>query len=174
MGKVLNTFLNGSPGAVSRAVDDIIIAVKNAGSTEIPFGAPVFLASGGSGAVPFSTASPQSFASFLGFAVRIADKTPDAYPSGQDYAVRDTGAGPQGTWKPGDVMEVLVRGTLAVAMASAGEPGGNVYLRKSDGKLTPAAGAEGTTVLLENVRIRRPRGTAGSTCEVVVNKRNVF
>ena len=60
MGKVQNGFGNGSAGAVSRSVDDIVITVKNAGDLEIPFGAPVFLAPGG--AVPFNPESPQDFA----------------------------------------------------------------------------------------------------------------
>ena len=72
MGKVQSIFDCGRPGAVSRSVDEIVISVRNASETEIPFGAPVFLASGG--AVPFSLAEPQDFGSFLGFAVRVADK----------------------------------------------------------------------------------------------------
>ena len=67
------------------------------------------------------------FFTFVGFAVRVADKTPDTYPQDQ------SGGEQAGTWKPGDVMEVLVRGSIAIAMASSGEPGGKVYLRKSDG-----------------------------------------
>ena len=166
MGKVLNSFGNGVAGAVSRSVDDIIISVKNAGGTEIPFGAPVFLTS--DGAVPFNTASPQDFDAFLGFAVRVADKTPDAYP--QDQA----GIPQIGTWKPGDVMEVLVRGGIAVPMSASGEQGGKVYIRKSDGALTVAAGQSGTTVLLENVRIRNPQGVGGNIAEVIVNSRNLI
>ena len=81
MGKVQKGFGNGSPGAVSRSVDEVVISVKNASEAEIPFGAPVFLS--GSGAAPFSVSAPQDFSSFLGFAVRVADKTPDVYPSGQ-------------------------------------------------------------------------------------------
>ena len=166
MGKVLNSFGNGVAGAVSRSVDDIIISVKNAGETEIPFGAPVFLASGG--AVPFNSASPQDFDSFLGFAVRVADKTPDAYPQDQ------MGIPQIGTWKPGDVMEILVRGGISVPMSASGEQGGKVYIRKSDGALTAAAGQSGTTVLLENVRIRNPQGVGGNIAEVIVNSRNLI
>ena len=80
MGKVQNLFSNGSAGAVSRSVDDIVIAVRNASETDIPFGAPVFMAA--DGAVPFDLSTPQDFAAFLGFAVRVADKTPDTYPAG--------------------------------------------------------------------------------------------
>ncbi len=166
MGKVQETFGIGSPGAVSRSVDEVVISVKNASEAEIPFGAPVFLS--GSGAAPFSVSAPQDFSSFLGFAVRVADKTPDVYPSGQ------FGENPEGAWKPGDVMEVLVRGGIAVKTAANGTHGGKIYIRKSDGELTPEAGESGTTVLLENVRIRNPRNAYGPCCEVIVNERNVI
>ena len=170
MGKVQKTFGNGQPGAISRSVDDIVISVKNASETDIPFGAPVFL--GNNGAEPFSTESPQEFSAFLGFAVRVADKTPDTYPEGQFND--GTGEGEVGCWKAGDVMEVLVRGSIAIPLTSAGAPGGHVYIRKSDGKVTNSAGASGTTVLLENVRIRRSRDSFGTCCEAVVNKRNIL
>ena len=166
MGKVIERFSNGVAGAISRSVDDIVISVKNAGETDIPFGAPVFL--GDNGAEPFNTASPQDFTTFLGFAVRVADKTPDTYPQDQ------SGGEQAGTWKPGDVMEVLVRGGITVELAAGGETGDPVYLRKSDGALTAVSGQEGTTVLLENVRIRRPAGAGGRNTEVTVNKRNLI
>ena len=166
MGKVQNAFGNGSPGAVTRSVDEIVIAVRNAGEEDIPFGAPVFLAAGG--AAPFDPAAPQDFSAFLGFAVRVADKTPDTYPSGQ------FGDPPEGAWKPGDVMEVLVRGGIGIRMTSSGSKGGSVWIRKADGKLTSNAGESGTTVLLENVRIRQPRNAASECCEVIVNRRNII
>ena len=166
MGKVQSAFGNGSPGAISRSVDDIVISVKNAHTGEIPFGTPVFMTD--SGAVPFDTGDPQEFSSFLGFAVRVADKTPDTYPAGQ---FDDP---PAGAWKPGDVMEVLVRGGIAVALATTGVPGGKVYIRKSDGQLTTTAGSSGATVQLENVRVKNPRDTGSGCAEVIVNKRNLI
>ena len=166
MGKVLKSFSNGVAGAISRSVDDIVISVKNAGETDIPFGVPVFLTSGG--AVAFNPANPQDFDTFLGFTVRIADKTPDSYP--QDQA----GTPQAGSWKPGDVMEVLVRGGIAVPISSSGRQGGKVYIRKSDGGLTADAGQSGTTVLLENVRIRNPQSFGGNVAEVIVNSRNLI
>ena len=166
MGKVLKSFSNGVAGAISRSVDDIVISVKNAGETEIPFGSPVFLTNGG--AVLFNKDDPQDFDSFLGFSVRIADKTPDSYP--QDQAET-----PQaGSWKPGDVMEVLVRGGIAVPIGTSSVQGGKVYIRKSDGALTANAGQSGTTLLLENVRIRNPKGLSGNIAEVIVNSRNLI
>ena len=167
MGKVQAFFGNGNAGAVSRSIDDIIISIRNDSSADIPFGAPVFLASGGYGAVPFDLSTPQDFTTFLGFAVRVADKTPDEYPSGQ------FGTPPQGVWHPGDVMEVLVRGSIAVTCAASGVQGGKVYVRKSDGKITTSAGASGTTVELENVRVRRPRNSVSSCIEAVVLNRNI-
>ena len=71
-------------------------------------------------------------------------------------------------------MEVLVRGSVVISMVTAGQAGENVYIRKSDGKLTPYAGSEGTTVLLENVRIRRPGNAVSNAAEVVVSKRNIL
>ncbi len=164
MGKVQNNFRNGSPGAVSRSLDDIVISVKNAGNTDIPFGAPVFMGSGG--AVPFNTANPQEFRDFLGFTIRVADKTPETYPRDQSGAVQ------AGVWKAGDVMEVLVRGGIAVALSASGNNGGAVYIRKNDGALTGDAGASGATVLLENVRIRKKQGFGETVSEVTVNARN--
>ena len=170
MGKVQKAFSNGQPGAISRSVDDIVISVKNASEEDVPFGAPVFL--GENGAEPFSTENPLEFSVFLGFAVRVPDKTPDAYPEGQ---FNDGSAeGEAGKWKAGDVMEVLVRGSVAIPLTAAGSPGGSVYIRKSDGKLTASAGSSGTSVLLENVKIRRPRDTYSPCCEAVVNKRNII
>ena len=166
MGKVQEHFFNGRPGAISRSVDDIVISVRNASDGDIAFGSPVFLDD--NGAVPFTTADPQDFETFLGFAVRVADKTPDTYPSGQ---FNDP---PEGAWHAGDVMEVLVRGSIAIPLSASGSAGGKLYIRKSDGRMTASAGAAGTTVLLENVRIRNPRANGASCCEAVVNERNII
>ena len=166
MGKVQARFGNGFAGAVSRSIDDIIISVKNAGAADIPFGAPVFLSD--NGAVLFDISDPQEFDKFLGFAVRVADKTPDVYPADQ------TGTPTAGVWHPGDVMEVLVRGNIAIELATSGVFGGKVYIRKSDGKLTTTAGSSGSTIQLENVRVHRPRDINGTIAEVTVNKRNTI
>ena len=171
MGKVLSTYDIGWPGAVSRSVDDIIVSLKNAGAEPIPFGAPVFLTDGGDGVVGFVRNGAQVFDRFAGFAVRSAGKTPDAYPLSQDMG---TAAGSQaGAWNPGEVAEVLVRGCVAVRAGAGFSAGDKVYIRTSDGTLVPNAGAEGTTLLLENVRIRRPQAGSGPCSEVVVTKRNI-
>ena len=170
MGKVQYTFGYGVPGAVTRSVDNIVIAVKNASNKDIGFGDPVFMTD--NGAVPFDIADPQEFTAFLGFAVRVADKTPDAYPQGQNNT--GSSAGETGVWHAGDVMEVLVRGSIALPTNVSGVRGGKLYIRKSDGKLTGTAGASGSTVLLENCRIRAPRNASTDCCEAIVNKRNIL
>lgn len=168
MGRVQQSFINGVPGSVSRSVDDIIISIRNASGADIPFGTPVFVTN--DGAAPFDLSSPQEFDDFLGFAVRVADKTPDTYPNTQN---------PQqfsqtGVWKAGDVMEVLVRGSIVIRMATAALFGDRIYLRKSDGQLTPNPGTTGTTICLENVRVRGTRDTLNSATEVVVTERNAL
>ena len=44
----------------------------------------------------------------------------------------------------------------------------------SFGVLTADAGSAGTTVALENVRIRGPRDSFSGCCEAVINKRNML
>lgn len=166
MGKVQNAFGYGTPGTPTRSEDTIIISVRNASDGDIAYGTPVFM--NDNGAEPFSTTVPQEFATFLGFTVNPKDKTPDSYPRGQ---FNDP---PRGTWHAGDVMEVLVRGSIAIETSVSGTAGGKLYIRKADGKIVTSAGASGTTVLLENVRIRRPRTGWTSCCEAIVNKRNIL
>ena len=57
-------------------------------------------------------------------------------------------------------------------MSASGSAGGEVYIRKSDGALTGSAGQSGTTVLLENVRIRNQPYAGAQCAEVTVNSRN--
>ncbi len=166
MGKVQNVFGYGSPGTVTRSADNIIISVRNASDGDIPFGAPVFM--NDNGAEPYSTVTQQDFSTFLGFAVNVRDKTPETFPQGQ---FNDP---PRSAWHAGDLMEVLVRGCIALEMSVSGAAGGKLYIRKSDGRIVTSAGASGTTVLLENVRIRNPRTGWTSCCEAIVNKRNIL
>ncbi len=170
MARVLENFGNGTPGTPTRSIDEIIISVRNISGGEIPFGAPVFLGDGG--VVPFDLTNPQDFTTFLGFAVRAATKTPDEYPTGQFND--PTSEGNIGAWRANEVVEVLVRGSIALATTVSGSQGSKLYIRKSDGKLTATAGAAGTTVLLENCHIRNPRTGYSGTAEVVVNERNIL
>ncbi len=160
MGKVIRSFRNGNPGAISRAVDDIIISMRNASGGAIAFGAPVFLAAGENACTGFDAATSAS-AAFLGFAVRAADKTPDEYGSST------------GEFLPGDPVDILVRGSTVLAFEGAAAVGSSVYIRKSDGRIVTSAGSEGTTVQLPNVTVRTPRDS-GRCAEVVVTKRNLM
>lgn len=172
MGKILSKFDHGWPGTISRAVDDIVVSLKNAGNADIPFGAPVFLTDDGDGVVGFITNGSQTFQRFVGFAVRIPDKTPATYPTTQDMST-GLNQNQQSVWKPGEVIEVLVRGCIAVKAFAGFSAGGKVYIRKSDGAIVPNAGSEGTTVLLENVRCRVAQTGNGACNEFVITKRNI-
>ena len=171
MGKILSTFKFGWPGAISRSIDDIVVSLKNADSNAIPFGAPVFLTDEGDGVVGFVLNGSQTFERFVGFAVRVPDKTPNAYPTGQDM---ETVTGNQaGAWNPGEPIEILVRGSISLRTAVGFTPGGKVYIRKSDGMLVSNPGSEGSTLLLENCRIKVPQESSGGCSEVLVTTRNI-
>ena len=160
MGKVLKKFINGYPGAVSRSADNVIISVRNAAGAAIPFGTPVFLVPGENACRCFEAdvTAPETF---LGIAVRAADKTPETY--GSNLAA----------YESGDPVDVLVRGSTVLAMESSAAPGAGVYIRKSDGKVVTSAGAEGTTVQLPGVSVRTVRDSA-RCAEVVLTKRNIL
>ena len=168
MGRVQQSFINGYPGAVSRSIDDVIISIRNASGADIAYGTPLFITN--DGAAPFDLSSPQDFDDFLGFAVAPNDKTPYEYQETQHAQQFSQ----QSVWKAGDVMEVLVRGSIVIRMATAALFGDKIYLRKSDGQLTPNPGTSGTTICLENVRVRGTRDTLNSATEVVVTERNVL
>ena len=161
MAQVLSSFKNGFAGAVSRAVDSIIVSLANLSGSAIPFGAPLFLRSAGDSVIPYNSSVIQDASAFLGFAVRIADKTPETYGSAA------------ASYAAGEPVDVLVRGTMVVPMEGTCYAGGPVYLRKSDGRLTANAGAADSTILLPNVSIRRPKDSAGFA-EVVVRTRNLI
>ena len=172
MGKVLSRFDIGWPGAISRSVDDVVVSLKNAGTQPIPYGRPVFLTDDGTGVVEFINGGSQDFSQFVGFAVRPASKTPHEYPQGQDYY---SNFGTQADkWYPGEVCEVLVRGSIAVRAAAGFDPGGRVFIRKADGSIVANAGAEGSTLLLENVHCRLPQTGSGACSEFVITERNVM
>jgi len=169
MGKVLENFALCVAGVPSREGDNVIITMQNGSGKDIPFGAPVFLKTDGS-AEPWDVDYPQEFTQFLGFAVRVADKTPDAYVVSQNPSNTQQEA----VWRPNETMEILVRGAITVPMAVSANRGSVVYVKKSDGKLVISPGATNSTILLENVRLRNSRDTATNVAEVVVNKRNIL
>ena len=160
MGKVLKEFERGWAGQVSRSKDDVIISLKNAANAVIPFGSPVFMKPGDAGVKLFNAAQ-HTAANFVGFAVRIPDKTPETYGSALAEYPRN------GT------VDILVRGSVVVPVVTATRAADKLYINKSDSTLTAVAGAEGTTVALPNVTIRSPRDADGRA-EAVVRTRNVL
>jgi len=164
MGKVLSRFLNGFPGTVSRQKDDVIVALKNVGSDPIKPGQPVFLKNTVTpGGVQGFISGTTTDAEFVGFAVRVPDKTPEIWGNSQDTA----------EWKNGEIVEVLVRGSCVVTCAtSSAKIGQQLYIRKSDSALVTAAGVEGSTVILPDTFVREPRDSAG-TVEIVITKRHM-
>ncbi len=156
MGKVLNGFLHGSPGAVSRSVDDIIIALPNQDEQPLSFGTAVVLSSQGTGAVRFTPSS--TAADFLGFTARSASKTPAEYGSSQ------------GSYQPREMMDVLTRGSIVVQVTGSPAAGGKVYLVKATGAVTVTADGD-NTVELANARFRGPRDSTGQA-EVILLSRN--
>ena len=160
MGKVLSTFRNGFPGAVSRSIDQIIVSMRNASGGDVAFGAPLFLAGGENACTGFD-ASTSASAGFVGFAVRAADKTPDTY--GSNLAV----------YHANDPVDVLVRGSTVLEFDGVAAPGSSVYIRKTDGKLVTSAGESGTTLLLPGVTVRTFRDSSGCA-EIVLTERNLL
>ena len=79
----------------------------------------------------------------------------------------------EGAWNPGDLVEVLVRGCIAVATVAGAVPGGKVYIRKGDGSIVPTPGSSGSTVELENVRCKAPQMGNGACDELVVTYRHL-
>ncbi len=161
MGKVLKTFTNGFPGAVSRAVDEVVLSLRNGSGGNIAFGQPVFLKTDGSNSVTVFDSGMSDATRFVGFAVRPGDKTPDEYGS-------STAA-----WKSNEPVDILVRGSVIVQIETAATPGQQVYIRVSDGKLTTSAGSSGSTIALPHVNARTARDSAGR-CEITVKERNLL
>ena len=180
MGKVITEFDLGYAGSISRSVDDIVIQLINDSQVDIPFGAPVFMTSGGGGVEPFActddSGTPQAFTAFVGFAVRSGAKTPNEYPNSQAWSSIDSSTedGQTGVYKPQQPVDILVRGAIMVKSAQGFDVGGKVYIRKSDGRIVKNAGTEGSTVLLENVRCRTPQVMGGNCNEMVVLSRNIL
>jgi hypothetical protein len=165
MGKVIGVFQNGYPGTVSRQKDDVIKSFKNSGGAEIPFGVPVYLNQTSGGVEQLSNTTVTT--NFVGFTVRIPDKTPNTHPTSQ-FA-----ANPEATYLPGDPVDVLVRGSMTVAIDGNCRLGTQVYVRRSDNKLVCVQGESNTTVELPGVYISRVKDASGYA-EIVISKRNLI
>ena len=160
MGKVIRTFTNGYPGAVSRSNDNVIISMRNGSGAAIPFGQPVFLIAGDNSVRGFA-ADTSTAANFIGIAVRAADKTPETYGSNDAVFNAD------------DPVDIPVRGSTVLRFANNAIPGANVYIRKSDGSLVTSSGAEGSTIQIPNATVRTARDE-NDRAEVVITKRNLL
>ena len=119
MGKVITVFTNGFPGAISRAVDDVVVSfASRESSADIAFGAPVMISTDALGVVNFTTtiaSDADTTAQIHGIAVRTA-KTPDTY--GSNVA----------SYHPGEHVDVLTNGSCVVHVASGSpKPGAKVY-----------------------------------------------
>lgn len=119
MGKVITTFTNGFPGAISRAVGDVVSTFTNReSSADIAFGAPVMIETNALGVKNFTTtiaSDADTLAQIHGIAVRTA-KTPDTY--GSNVA----------SYHPGEHVDVLTSGCAVVHVASGSpRPGAKVY-----------------------------------------------
>lgn len=163
MGKVLDKFTNGWPGAASRAIDEIIISMKNGSGGNIPFGAPVFFQSATNSCAPFDPSSAASFTAdnFLGFTVRSGVKTPEVYGSNE------------GVFTVHDPVEILVRGSIVLQFAHGVDPGATVLIRRSDGAFVTNPGSSGSTLELPNARVRTTSDSE-NRAEVVISARNLI
>lgn len=159
MGKVLSAFTNGFPGTVSRAVDDIVASFVSKESTaNIAFGAPVMMKSDGSGVLNFTctiSTSAETMLPVLGIAVRTV-KTPETY------------GGNDPVYAPGEITDVLTRGSIIVKVNS-GTPkaGGKVYWTTSGftATYTQHAVAE-----ITNMRWKGEKDTNGCAEAVLIER----
>jgi|GEM_PF-2925825 len=158
MGKVLSSYQNGFPGAIARAVDDIVVAMANRSETDaIAFGAPVALSDDKLGVVPFDPATHKA-ENFAGIAVRNPSKTPETYGSSE------------ARYAASELVDVLVRGHIVVdADENAPDIGEPVGIN-TDGIFTDTASA---AVALTNVRVSTDRDSDGRI-EVLVTTRNMI
>lgn len=157
MGKVLSVFGHGRRGAISRSVDDVVIALSNKEYNNLDFGEPVVLNNAGTGAVKFTSSS--TAADFVGVTVRSASKTPESYGDSV------------GSYAPGEMMDVITRGSVIVEIDD-GTPvtGGPVYIIKASGKFTAQADGD-NTLELTNAKFRSGRDGA-YLAEIVLLSRN--
>ena len=159
MGKVQSGFTKCFPGMISRSADDIVISEQNAETAEIPAGSAIFMTADGKGVTMVKSGS--TFARFVGISVRSASATPETY-----------GANTR-PYQPKDVVDIIVRGCVVVALdGEMVENGGPVYVKKSNGQFTTEE-VSGDTILLSNCSWRRESNLADNCAEIVIRERNL-
>ncbi len=156
MGKVITSFMNGTAGAISRALDDVVVALANKSGAALAFGVPVALSTDKTGVVPFEGGT-HAAADFVGVTVRNPSKTPTAYGSNEASYAKD------------ELVDVLVRGHIVVDMEGSPARGAAVAIKTLDGKFTTGSGTG--LIALTNVHVAAPADTYGRA-EIVLNTRN--
>ena len=160
MGKVLASFAPGFPGAISRAVDDIVKPMAVGASGGIAFGLPVVMNAGKTAVIPFASTNVAD--DFIGIAVRSGAKTPNEYGSNTAQ------------YNQHEMADILVRGS-AVVVCYSGTPAlaGAVYIIKSNGRFSADASFSGT----ENVLIPNAKWLGGkdssNRAEIVITERSL-
>ena len=157
MGSVLKNFSHGCPGAISRSLDDVVVALANKSNAPMAFGIPVALNSDKTGVIPFD-ANTHTAADFVGVTVRNPSKTPDIY--GDNL----------GSYGPKDIADVIVRGHVVVRVNGTARLGMPVSILKSNGQFSTSTAD--TAVMLNNVHVS---GAASeSLAEILLNTRNML
>lgn len=157
-GKVIGTSLNiGYPGNVSRMSDAVIMGFPVGGSSNIKYGEPVSFdpTTGKIVAVTKDTTGT----TIIGFAVRRV---------GQPYVDSEDGW----YYKPGDVADVLVRGSIVVEIETATgiAARGGVYLDTTTGKITSVSTSN---TAIPNAIFSTGKVDANKTVEVTVTERGI-
>lgn len=145
----------GYRGAVTRQPDTLIQPYTNVGEDAISYGAPVVYDNGGVRKIKTGDTAD----SIIGIAVRRI---------GQPYADDASGW----YYKTGDVVDVLVRGSIAVELkATTGIAArGKVYADASDGELTSVASGN---IALPNTVFATGSVDSNNIAEVTVLTRNI-
>lgn len=157
-GKVIGTSLNfGYPGNVSRVSDTVIMSFPVGGSTNIKYGEPVSFDPTTGKIVAVTGATTGS--TIIGFAVRHIGQPYEDSPDGWYY-------------KPGDVADVLVRGSIVVEIeTSTGIAArGKVYLDTTTGKITSVSTSN---TEIPNAIFSTGKVDANKTVEVTLTERGI-
>ena len=159
MGKVLKNFTNGYAGAISRSLDDVVVALANKSNNPLAFGVPVALNGDKNGVVPFD-GSTHTAADFVGVTVRNPSKTPDAYGANT------------GSYAAGEMVDVLVRGHIVVKLAGS-DPmiGDAVSIQKTTGGF--AVGSGDSYVAIPTLRLTATPDADGMA-EILLTTRNLL
>lgn len=160
-GKVIGTTLPfGYRGNVAASPDTLIIPFTNVGEDNIDFGEPVIFDATDNGVRKIKTTDASGL---VGIAVRHI---------GQPYADNAQGY----YYKPGDVVDVLVRGSICVEVpVSTGIAAhGAVYVSKTAGSLGVISCASGAGVIqMPNAVFRNGQVDGNKIAEITILERSI-